>query len=102
VTAPEEGLPGEPGLPVRTQWRWLCFLCLDGGPADSADHAAALERTHRHYACPKAPGLRRPAPPKPGSTYVPWDELGSREAWHKILMERYGGPWPEPDLPAGT
>lgn len=81
-----------------TTWRWACLRCGDGGPADSAGHATALERTHQHYACPKAPGLRHPPPPAPGSTFVPWDELASREAWHKIMMERYGPGWPQGEV----
>lgn len=84
-------------MPERQTWMWGCLACGDGGPADSAEHATALERTHRSYACPKATGLRHPAPPPPGSHFVPWDELASRQAWHKIMMERYGNPHAHPE-----
>lgn len=36
----------------RTQWLWCCLYCLMTGRADSDDHAVAMERTHRAYACP--------------------------------------------------
>jgi len=44
--------PGCEQQPETTEYRWGCLGCLMTGVADSAPHAAALERSHRGYACP--------------------------------------------------
>jgi hypothetical protein len=62
--------------PIKTDWHWGCLLCGETGPADTPAHALAVERSHRHFACPKAPGLD-PA------------ERHRREVWARVRRERY-------------
>jgi len=69
---PTVGYPREipllPAAPVReSPWRWACVRCRMNGPADNAEHAIALGRTHDAYACP-ATTPRRPEPRPPVSS----------------------------------